>query len=142
MRMIVETYAKHRSYEIHARAPRIRNETSTVKRRTMKKYAMILATITIMAGCTIAANAQTHDVVIAKLPFQFVAGEKTLPAGTYKVSRLSNDPTGPLLLTSDDNNISVFLLPMASEGASADKSRLTFEQVGDEHFLNTIQTPL
>ena len=108
----------------------------------MKRYSRILATIAFLAGCGIAANAQTHDVVIAKLPFQFVAGEKTLPAGTYKVSRLSNDPTGPLLLTSDDNNISVFLLPMASEGASADKSRLTFEQVGEKHFLNTIQTPL
>ncbi len=108
----------------------------------MKKYSKILATITFLAGCGIAANAQTHDVVIAKMPFQFVAGEKTLPAGTYKVSRLSNDPTGPLLLTSDDNNISVFLLPMASEGVSADKPRLTFEQVGEKHFLNTIETPL
>ena len=123
-------------------AVRIRNETSNVKRRHMKKYSKILAAITFLAGCGIAANAQTHDVVIAKMPFQFVAGEKTLPAGTYKVSRLSDDPTGPLLLTSDDNNISVFLLPMASEGASAEKPRLTFEQVGEEHFLDTIQTPL
>ena len=108
----------------------------------MKKYSKILATITILAGCGVAANAQTHDVIIAKLPFQFVAGEKTLPAGTYKVSRLSDNPTGPLLLTSDDNNTSVFVLPMASEGVSAETPRLTFEQVGEEHFLNTIQTPL
>ena len=108
----------------------------------MKKYSKILATITFLAGCGIAANAQTHDVVIAKMPFQFVAGEKTLPAGTYKVSRLSDNPTGPLLLTNDDNDISEFLLPMASEGFSAEKPRLTFEQVGEEHFLNTIQTAL
>ena len=142
MRMIVETDAKHRSYGINARAPRIRNETSTVKRRTLKKYSKILATITFLAGCGIAANAQTHDVVIAKMPFQFVAGDKTLPAGTYKVSRFSDDPTGPLLLAGDDNSISVFLIPMASEGVSAEKPGLTFEQVGEEHFLKTIQTPL
>ncbi len=108
----------------------------------MKKYSNILATITFLAGCGIAANAQTHDVVIAKMPFQFVAGEKTLPAGTYKVSRLSDNPTGPLLLTSDDNDISMFLLPMASEGISAEKPSLTFQQVGEQHFLNTIQTSL
>jgi len=108
----------------------------------MKKYSKTLAIITFLAGCGVAVNAQTHDVVIAKMPFQFVAGEKTLPAGTYKVSRLSDDPTGPLLLTSDNNNINVFLLPMASEGVSAEKTRLTFEQVGEKRFLNTIQTPL
>lgn len=108
----------------------------------MKKYSKILATITFLAGCGIAANAQTHDVVIANMPFQFVAGETTLPAGTYKVSRLSDDPTGPLLLTCDDKNISVFVLPMASQGVSAERPRLTFEQVAGEHFLNTIQTPL
>jgi hypothetical protein len=108
----------------------------------MKKYSKILATITFLAGCGIAAHAQTHDVIIAKLPFQFVAGERTLPAGTYKVSRLSDDPSGPLLLSSYDNNISAFVLPMATEGVSADKPRLTFEQVGEEHFLSAIQTPL
>jgi hypothetical protein len=108
----------------------------------MKKYSKILATITFLAGCGIAANAQTHDVVIAKMAFQFVAGDKTLPAGTYKVSRFSDDPTGPLLLAGDDNSISVFQIPMASEGVSAEKPGLTFEQVGEEHFLKTIQTPL
>ena len=108
----------------------------------MKKYSKILATITLLAGYGIAANAQTHDVIIAKVPFQFVAGEKTLPAGTYKVSRLSDAPTGPLLLTSYDNNISLFLLPMGSEGVSAEKPRMTFEQVGEGRFLDTIQTRL
>lgn len=108
----------------------------------MKKYARVIATVTFIFGIGMAARAQAQDDVIVTLPFGFVAGEKALPAGTYKVSRFSNDPSGPLLFRNYDKEISVFVLPMANEGSSADKPRLTFEQVGKEHFLNTIQTSL
>jgi len=109
----------------------------------MKKYSKILAAVTFLAGCGIAANAEMRDDIIVKLPFQFVAGEKTLPAGTYKVRRLSSDTSsGPLLLTSYDNGISVFVLPVAREDASVDNPHVSFRQVGEEHFLSTIQTGL
>jgi hypothetical protein len=108
----------------------------------MKKYIRILATATFLFGIGVAAKAEMRDDIIVTLPFGFVAGEKTLPAGTYKVSRVSDDTASPLLLASYDNNISVFLLPMVSEGDSSDKPHLTFRQVGVEHFLSTIQTLL
>jgi hypothetical protein len=109
----------------------------------MKKYSKILAAVILLAGCGIAANAEMRDDIIVKLPFQFVAGERTLPAGTYKVIRLSDDTSNsPLLLTSYDNGTSVFVLPTASEGAPEDKPHLSFRQVGGEHFLSTIQTTL
>jgi hypothetical protein len=90
----------------------------------------------------VAAKAQAQDNIIVTLPFGFVAGENTLPAGTYKVSRFSSDPSGPLLFTNYDKNISVFVLPTANEGTSADNPHLTFEQVGGEHFLDRIRTSL
>jgi hypothetical protein len=124
------------------KAGTIRNETSHVKRRCMKKYGRVIATVTFLLGIGMAARAQAQDNIIVTLPFGFVAGEKALPAGTYKVSRFSNDPSGPLLFTNHDKEISVFVLPMASDGAPADKPRLTFEEVGKEHFLNTIHTSL
>jgi len=108
----------------------------------MKKYAGIIATVTVLFGIGLAARAQAQDKIIVTLPFGFVAGEQTLPAGTYKVSRFSNDPSGPLLFINYDKEISVFVLPLASEGTSAGKPHLTFEQVGNKHFLNTIQTSL
>jgi hypothetical protein len=108
----------------------------------MKKYAGIIATVTVLVGIGLAARAQAQDNIIVTLPFGFVAGEKMLPAGTYRVSRFSNDPSGPLLFRNYDKDISVFVLPIASEGTSADKPSLTFEHVGGEHFLNAIQTSL
>jgi hypothetical protein len=108
----------------------------------MKKYARVIATVTFLFGIGMAARAQAQDNIIITLPFGFVAGERTLPAGTYKVSRFSNDPSGPLLFTNYDKDISVFVLPTANDGTSVDRPHLTFEQVGGEHFLNTIQTSL
>ena len=108
----------------------------------MKKYARAIATVTFLFGIGVAAKARAQDNIIVTLPFGFVAGEKTLPAGTYKVSRFSNDPSGPLIFMNYDKDISVFVLPAANAGNSADKPHLTFEQVGDEHFLNTIHSSL
>ena len=106
----------------------------------MKKYVRVLATITFCFGIGVAAKAEMRDDIVMTLPFGFEAGEATLPAGTYKVSRISNDISGPLLLTSYDNGTSVFVLPTGREGTSEDKPHLTFQQVGAERFLNTIQT--
>lgn len=108
----------------------------------MKQFARVIATVTVLFGIGMAARAQAQDNIVVTLPFGFVAGEKSLPAGTYKVSRLSIDPSGPLLFTNYDKDISVIVLPAANEGTSADKPHLTFEQIGEEHFLNTIQTSL
>lgn len=108
----------------------------------MKKYGRVIATAALLFGIGMDARARAQDNIIVTLPFGFVAGERVLPAGTYKVSRFSNDPSGPLLFTNYDKDISVFVLPTANEGTSADKPHLTFEQVGKEHFLNTIQTSL
>ena len=108
----------------------------------MKKYARVIAAVTFIVGIGMAARAQAEDNVVVTVPFGFEIGDKALPAGTYRVSRFWNDPSGPLLFTNYDKEISVFVLPIASDGAPADKPRLTFEEVGKEHFLNTIQTPL
>jgi hypothetical protein len=106
----------------------------------MKKYAMILIAVTFLLGPGLAAKAETRVEVIAKLPFQFVVGGKTLPAGTYKVSRLSDDPFSVLMLTSDNNNASVFVLPRSIARPSSYKPQVDFEQVGRQYLLSSIQT--
>ena len=105
----------------------------------MKKYAKILIAVTFLLGLGVAAKAETRPEITAKLPFQFVVGGKTLPAGTYRVSRLGDDPLSPLMLTNDNSTASVFVLPL-SIAASSDRPNVGFERIGARYLLNSIQT--
>ena len=106
----------------------------------MKKYAKILVAVTFLLGLGVAAKAETRPEITAKFPFQFVVGGKTLPAGTYKVSRLGDDPLSALMLTNDDSTASVFVLPLSIAEPSSDKPKVGFERVGARYLLSSIQT--
>jgi hypothetical protein len=104
----------------------------------MKKYARILVAVAFLLGLGVTANAELQAEIVVTLPFEFVAGGRTLPAGTYRVKRFSQQPFDALILT-NDNGISVFARPMEMEGASVDKPKVSFRKVGDQRFLSVIQ---
>ena len=105
----------------------------------MKKYARILVAVTFLLGFSVAANAEIRGEVVVKLPFAFVASGVTLPAGTYAVKRLSQQPFDTLM-TSYDKCTSVFIHPTDMEDASDDKPKVSFHRVGEQHFLSAIET--
>ena len=105
-----------------------------------KKCASILLTFICLLGLSGAAKAEIRGQIRVTLPFKFVVDGKTLPAGTYKVSHLTDGNSGPLILTSRDNGTSVFVKPTEMEDASAYKPNVSFSKVGDQHFLSGIQT--
>ena len=106
----------------------------------MKKYARILVAVTFLLGLGVAANAETRAEVVVTLPFQFVVGGQTLPAGEYTVSRLSDQVYGPLMFTSYDTRTSVFVNPNEVESVPANKIQVTFQQVGEHYLLSSIQS--
>jgi hypothetical protein len=106
----------------------------------MKKYTRILVALMFLLGLGVAANAQTQPVIAANMPFEFVAGKTTLPAGAYVVKRISAQPFDVLMITSRDNGTSVFLNPVEMEDASTYKPNMSFRKVGERHVLSQIQT--
>jgi len=106
----------------------------------MKNYASILIAVVFSLGLSGAARAATQDDIVVKLPFKFVVGGKMLPAGTYMVRHVSDDSSGPLIITNRENGSSVLVLPYVSDHASVDKPQVSFQNVGEQHFLSTIQT--
>ena len=107
----------------------------------MKKYAKILVAVTFLLGLGVAAKADTRPWIIAKFPFLFVVAGKTLPAGTYKVSRLGDDPLSALIITKDDSTASVFVLPLSiAEPFFLIKLKVGFERVGASYILSSIHT--
>jgi hypothetical protein len=105
----------------------------------MKKYARILSAMTLLCGLSVAAKAELRDDVVVTVPFDFVVGHKTLPAGNYKVTSLSQSKS-TLRITNSDNGSSAIALPFAGASVNVDMPRLTFERIGERQFLSTIQT--
>jgi len=112
----------------------------------MKKSSLVVVvTLSCMLGLGVSSCAQEVDKLAVNVPFEFVAGGQTLPAGTYSVSRVSSGDPRSLVMRSNDN--SVFLLPtffdggpVSVNGDSADHAELGFEHVGDQYFLSKVET--
>jgi hypothetical protein len=106
----------------------------------LKKYTRIMVALMFLLGLGAAANAQTQPVIAANMPFEFVAGKTTLPAGAYVVKRISAQPFDVLMITSRDKGTSVFVRPVEMEYASTYKPNMSFNKVGEQHVLSQIQT--
>jgi len=98
----------------------------------------VVLTLTCLLGWGGSARAQDADTVVTNIPFEFVAGGKALPAGTYSVSRVSSETPSALVIRGYDTG--AFLLPIVFDGAPAEHARLSFEHVGDRYFLSKVAT--
>ena len=105
----------------------------------MKNYARILLAAAFL-GLGLAAQAEIRPEVSVTVPFNFVADGNTLPAGTYRVGRVSSDPLSVQQLRNRDKNIAVFVDPVEAETTSVDMPVVRFKQVGNQFFLSSIQT--
>jgi len=107
----------------------------------MKNHFVKLAIAFVgFAALAITAKAQVPDQVVIKIPYQFVVAGTTLPAGTYRVSRISSSNERELILSSVENRTAVLVLPTEVESVSAEKTAFVFERVGGQYFLTKIKT--
>lgn len=106
-----------------------------------QRLASALLIITGLFGLAAGAKAETHREVIVNIPYEFVAGGRTLPAGTYTVSRLSDDRLGSLRIASYEQRSGVLVLANQFEDRPANDTKISLEHVGGMYFLRTIETP-
>ena len=107
----------------------------------MRKLCLRIAVALVsFAGLGITAKAQVVDQVVVTIPFQFVVAGKTLPAGTYRVNRVSADKWDGLIFSSFENRASAIVHPIEVESTPDGKAHVGFETAGGEHFLSKIET--
>ena len=105
-----------------------------------KSYFIVVLTLTCLLGAALTAHAQDSRSIVVNVPFEFVAGARVLPAGRYSVEPIFRDSGSALVIHGYGN--SVFLLPIVFDGVSGGQANVRFEQVGNEHFLSKIETPV
>ena len=107
----------------------------------MKKLCLRIAVALVsFAGFGITAKAQVVDQIVVTIPFEFVVAGQTLPAGTYRVNRLSDDKWEGLILSSFENRATAIVRPIEVESIPDNKAHVSFETAGGEHFLSKIET--
>jgi hypothetical protein len=104
-----------------------------------KSYLIAVFMLTCLLGVGVSARAQDADAVVVSVPFEFVAGGATLPAGEYRVSRLSPGVNRELFITGY-NKGGAFILPVSFDDNAANQPTLSFEHVGGKYFLSKIET--
>jgi len=111
-----------------------------MKKQSLRIFLMF-GLFSILAVSSI--QAQSNATLRADIPFSFTVGNKTFPAGGYRVERLNpSSPQAILALKSVDGRTSVILLTRDVEGARAqEKAKLVFNQYGDQYHLFQIWRP-
>jgi hypothetical protein len=104
-----------------------------------KSYLTAVLTLTCLLAVGISAHAQDTEGVHVNVPFEFVVGGATLPAGTYTVGRLSLEAFSGIAISGYGHG--AFALPIAVDGTRSGQPKLSFEHVGDKYFLSEADTP-
>lgn len=89
-----------------------------------------------------AAKAQTpNQQITASIPFEFNAGNQTLPAGKYAV-RVTNPVSDQrvLQIRSLDGSKNIVLQMYSVNGTTRDEAKLVFHRYGERYFLAQVWT--
>ena len=103
-------------------------------RQLIKGMTMLLMVVALAFVTAVASNAQSA----ANVPFEFMAGNKSLPAGHYSVSNSTSG--GEIVrIRAAKNETSVFSLTMrVNKGTAVEESKLVFHRYGNRYFLAEI----
>lgn len=110
---------------------------STRPRAAMRAAGLVAALVLTIAAVAAPAQART-DRMLVHVPFAFVVGKVTLPAGDYYVQRRT--PSVLELRSADTNAAAVVTTtPLDVDRAGARRS-VTFNRYGDKYFLAAVQS--
>ena len=84
-------------------------------------------------------HAQSSQRINVRVPFDFVAAERALPAGEYTVTPAFSDHT--MLIRSTDSKHALFVITIGVQAPETQKQpKLVFHRYGKHYFLSEVWT--
>jgi hypothetical protein len=109
-----------------------------MKKQVLKNFTMLSLLLMLTA---VSVAAQSDRSRITNIPFSFIVGGKTLPAGDYTVEPNRRDSHKVWLVQSRDGRASaLFATIPVRAGDTQEKTSLVFNKYGDQYFLSQIWT--
>lgn len=109
--------------------------------RNLGKLFLALCLLTVGGGVVANAQIVSGTTIQASVPFTFVVGDTTLPAGKYDIRVVDGDTLNVLEISSVKGHISV---AFNTEDAQTkrdqilSKGKLVFDKIGDRYFLSQV----
>ena len=107
----------------------------------MKKQALTMLNVLLMLTA-LSISVQSQQRVVINIPFNFIVGQKTLPAGEYGFKRIKKDSETVWLVQSRDCRTSILFMTIPVRAAAMqEETKLIFHRYGGQYFLSQIWTP-
>jgi hypothetical protein len=109
-----------------------------------KQIVKNLSMLALVVGLALAAGVQSANAqitshgVTAMIPFDFIVGEKTLPAGRYLVSSATSDSAGLKIQNQEGKSVAFRLSNPLTETSQKRKVRMVFHRYGQQYFLTQV----
>lgn len=98
----------------------------------------LISVLILLSSCALALADSQHTTVTS-VPFDFVVGNQTLPAGTYTISQVSGNGVHVLSVRREDGTTAAYIHPVAAGSVTGMTSpRLIFQHTGNEYVLTSI----
>jgi len=100
----------------------------------------ILGLLLVMTAVSV--RAQSERSKLTNIPFNFIVGQKTLPAGEYTVEPNRRDYDQVWLVQNREGDASALFTTMPIRAnQTQEETKLVFHKYGDQYFLSQIWTP-
>ncbi len=106
----------------------------------MKKCLFVMAGLLMFSSMVATQVARAQEPMLVNIPFAFVAGNASLPAGEYRVQKLEGNSAVVLIRCSDASASAMVITNAAQANERQSGSKLVFNRYGNRYFLSQVWT--
>ena len=106
----------------------------------MKKRSFLMAGFLALSSMAATQVARAQELLVVNIPFAFVAGNATLPAGEYRVQEWDRNPALLLIQCSDPIESAMVVTNAAQAKELQSESKLVFNRYNNRYFLSQVWT--
>jgi hypothetical protein len=102
----------------------------------MKKHTFVMTSLLLLSLMAAAQVVKAQEPLVVNIPFEFVAGKATLPAGEYRVEKLEKGSVVVLIRAARPGTSAVVMTMAAQANEPQSDSKLVFNRYGNRYFLS------
>src|SRR5712691_1696430 len=107
-----------------------------MKKEILKGFTMLMFIVALAFATAVVSNAQSsNQKVVADIPFAFVVGDQSMPAGEYAARAASADGKGLMIRSADGRRAAIRLTNAIQPRRDESDARLVFHRYGERYFL-------